>query len=50
MTKLEHYWLSNKEWYRFEGFKRVIKEDAPEAAKESYKKYLAQLKTKRRAI
>lgn len=50
MTKLEHYWMSNKEWYHFEGFKRVLNKDAPEEAQKSYQKYLQQLKEKKRSI
>ena len=38
------YWMSNKNWYHFEGLKPVINDDAPEEAKESYKHYLEQVK------
>ena len=50
MTILEHYWLSNREWFHFEGFKIVINNDAPPEAQESYKRYLEQLKVKKDKI
>ncbi len=41
MTKLDYYWLSNKEWSRrLPNGMRVIKEDAPKEAKDSYERYL----------
>ena len=46
MTRLDHYWLSNKDWYKIEGFNRVIKKDAPPEAQESYKRYLKQIEEK----
>ena len=43
MRKLEFYWASNKEWYYLNEYcEFVIRDDAPEDAKESYKKYLEQ--------
>lgn len=43
MTILESYWMNNKEWYSYndEG-DPVIKESAPQKAKESYEKFLIQ--------
>ena len=50
MTKLERFWMSNREWFRFTNNGPVVREDAPKEAKESYKKYLRQLKEKARSI
>lgn len=45
MTKLDYYWLSNKEWsHRMPNGERVINDDAPKEAKESYERYLQQSK------
>ena len=43
MVKLESYWYSNRDWFHFEGMKRVINNDAPEEAKRNYQIYLKQL-------
>ena len=50
MTKLEHFWSSNKDWIEFTSKGVVLKKDAPKEAQESYKKYLEQLKTKKKSI
>lgn len=50
MTILDLYWTSKKEWFHFEGFKMVINKDAPKEAQESYKRYLKQIKEKRKYI
>lgn len=45
MTKaLDFYWKTNRDWWHVEGFERVINEDAPKEAKESYNHYLKQRK------
>ena len=45
MTKLDYYWLSNKAWsHRLPNGTRVINEDAPKEAKDSYERYLQQSK------
>ena len=44
MTKgLDDYWEQNRDWWHFEGFTQVINDNAPQKAKESYKKYLEQI-------
>ena len=50
MTKLESYWLSNRDWIKFTKNGAVPRENAPKEAKESYKKYLQQLKDKMKSI
>ena len=43
MRILEHYWMSNKDWwYRDKNLVPRLKEDAPPEAQESYKRYLEQ--------
>ena len=45
MKILEHYWMSNKDWwYRDKNLVPRLKEDAPPEAQESYKHYLEQKK------
>ncbi len=48
MKKLEKKWYENKDWWHFNenGFFE-INEDAPEEAKESFRKYREQCKAKR---
>lgn len=46
MRTLDFYWKSNKEWYEIKNCVHVIREDAPKEAKESYKRYLEQIKKK----
>lgn len=49
MTKnIELYWHSNRDWWHYDGYAMVINEDAPKEAKESYKRYLKQIKSKER--
>lgn len=44
MRRLDYCWSSNPEWWYFtDDGERMIKEDAPELAKESYAHYLRQL-------
>ena len=50
MIRLERYWMSNRSWIKFTSNGPVLKSDAPEKAKESYKKYLEQLKSKEKSI
>ncbi len=46
MVMLEHYWLSNEDWWHREEYgKKVINDDAPPEAKRSYEIYLEQLKS-----
>ncbi|MBP0975441.1 MAG: hypothetical protein J6S92_14015 [Oscillospiraceae bacterium] len=45
MRKLDNFWLSNESWYHWtESGARVINDDAPLEAQESYKRYLEQAK------
>lgn len=45
MRKLEYYWMSNKEWYHLtENMHFVVNDDAPKEAKESYERYLKELR------
>ena len=45
MRILEHYWMSNKDWwYRDKNLVPRLKEDEPPEAQESYKRYLEQIK------
>lgn len=48
MTRLDVYWQNNENWYHYEGFTPVINDDAPEEAKESFKRYLEQVKEKKK--
>ena len=50
MTLLDMYWASKDEWCHFEGFVLVVNKDAPPEAQESYKRYLKQLKKKKKYI
>ena len=45
MRKLELYWRTNSDWFHFdENLRAVINDDAPEEAKESYRRYMEQRK------
>ena len=45
MTKMDCYWHTNPEWYyRDKEGRPHIKSDAPEKAKESFKRYCEQMK------
>lgn len=46
MRALDVYWRSNREWYEIKDCRPVIKENAPKEAKESFKRYVEQLKQK----
>lgn len=50
MTKLDTYWESNEDWYEYKGFTPVLKDDAPEEAKESFRRYQLQLEEKKNAV
>lgn len=51
MTRLDMFWHSNKDWYIVEkDFEFKIKEDAPQEAKESFERYLKQIKEKGDAV
>ena len=42
MRKYESYWMSNSGWYEIKNGVRIIKEDAPPEAQESFNHYLEQ--------
>ena len=49
MMALDMYWLSNPDWYEsvpngFGRFVDQVKEDAPQEAKDSYNRYIEQIK------
>lgn len=50
MTRLENYWMSNKNWIDFSKEDVCVREDAPEEAKKSYELYLKQLKEREQTI
>lgn len=43
MTKLDRRWMQHREWIEVKDNEVVLKEDAPEELKESYKIYCEQL-------
>ena len=44
MRKFDYFWCSKKEWYHYEDLIRVVNDDAPKEAQESYKHFLEQQK------
>lgn len=44
MTKIDLYWLDNKEWLEEKEGRLVPKEDAPKEVKDSYKRCKEQIK------
>lgn len=50
MTRLENYWMSNKDWVDFSKEDVCVKEDAPEEAKKSYEIYLKQVEEREDSI
>ena len=44
MRILEHYWMSNKDWWYRDKTVPRLKEDAPPEGTRSYKRYLEQIK------
>ncbi|MEJ8789139.1 MULTISPECIES: hypothetical protein [Dorea] len=49
MRVLDMFWMSNENWFYFDGLVPKIREDAPREAKESFKNYLKQLKERNSA-
>ena len=44
MTNYDLFWCSNPDWFYFDHVKgKILKEDAPQEAKESYARYLRQV-------
>ena len=43
MTKIDAFWLTNKSWYHWENDIRVINDDDPPEAVESYNNYKRQV-------
>ena len=44
MRSTDMFWMKDPRWYYFEGLTPVIRDDAPQEAKESFENYLKQLK------
>lgn len=44
MKKLDLYWKSNREWWEYKDHIPAIKSSAPTEAKQSYERYLEQIK------
>lgn len=44
MRKLDYYWMSNPDWWEFDGLVPVVKKNAPKEAQDSYKRYVELLK------
>lgn len=42
MRKIDLFWQSNPDWWEFRNHIPTVKEDAPQAAQESYARYLEQ--------
>lgn len=42
MKKMDYYWMSNDNWWTIKNHTPVVREDAPEEAKQSYKRYIKQ--------
>lgn len=42
MRNLDLFWASKKEWWEIKNHIRVLRDDAPPEAKESYEHYLKQ--------
>ncbi len=43
MVKLDRRWMQHREWIEVKDNEVILKEDAPEELKESYKNYCEQL-------
>ena len=50
MRKLDLYWMSDESWWTFKNDIPVIKDDAPEEAKESFRRYIRQVSGEKRKI
>ena len=42
MRAYDVFWMSNRDWYKLKNGVRIIKEDAPKEAQESFDNYLKQ--------
>jgi len=42
MRKYDAFWMSNEEWYVLKNGIKIIKDDAPQEAQESFNNYLKQ--------
>ena len=42
MRRYDSFWMTNKDWYETKNGVRIIKEDAPKEAQESFDNYLKQ--------
>ena len=50
MKRLDLRWMDNRDWYTYKNGKVVLKDTAPKEAKESYKRYLEQIKKNPNAV
>lgn len=44
MKKLDLFWKTNRDWWEYRNGVPVLKDNAPAEAKESYERYLKQVK------
>ena len=42
MKKMDYYWMSNDKWWTIKNGVPVVREDAPDEARQSYKRYILQ--------
>ena len=51
MRRYDLLWATNSKWWHFdENYNRIPNDDAPPEAKESYKRYIDQLKNEKRKL
>jgi len=50
MKRLDLRWMDNEDWYTYKDGNAVLKDTAPKEAKESYKRYLEQIKKNPNAV
>lgn len=50
MSKFDVYWMSNREWWEFNGSVATVKEDAPPEAQESYRRFQEEQEKNRNLI
>ena len=44
MKRLDLRWMDNEDWYTYEDGDAVLKDTAPKEARESYERYLEQIR------
>ena len=50
MKKYDLGWMAKREWIKYEDKQFVLREDAPQIAQESYKRYLKQKEDDRQRL